>query len=695
MEMIKYFSNILKGTVLAIIPLIFAFGTVFADASYDINPSSGSLIQGCNYSFDIREYVSSGLSSNAGDIIITYNPSEIEILDSLPSLPGTQIQPGTVYEAYAGNIVNSSTGVIRLTGFSTSSQFTGNGLFARIAFRSQPTATSASFTISFTSFGNTYDSNIADTITSDDLLTSVTNATFTFGSGSCTADTTAPTIQFIYPTNYQVGVPENALITVRVSDAGSGVDLNNTDITINGVVYNASTPGVTVTGTPASYTFTIDPVDPIPQSYASSVLVRAEDITGNFRQSSIVFNVPPLPTPTPVIIEVCPEDTPTVTPSVLPTPTEIPDTQSPKIIHIEPIANGTHLPTAPIKIEISDDTSGVDINSVKLILNGEVYTTDMKENVTYSGNSNKYAITLIPKSPLPSNNYSTLTVTAQDIEGNGVSSSIVFNQGLIAPNIVPACIVTPTDNNSSFFKCLSGAISDINVIVRLEAPIRTGNLFTDMINGIKFAFNQLIKTIFSFGRIFPCFIRAILSNDNTWIYAILLVLVLVGWLISRINSFTIIGAYLQQIIYAVRKNNTEPLIIFQEGSRTISGIVTGFVNSNGSYKLTALSDSKGIVKGILKTGEYFVKIRSSKWIIKGNNLITIDSNRVPKVINLLRVHKGGIGRRIALAELVIAIVGIGITKYLLLTNPTGIDLVFMLLFTILFFDSIIRIRQRY
>lgn len=263
-----------------------------SDGLFYLSPSTGSFIQACESRVHI--YVDTGSNiSTAANVIVSFDPSQIEIIDSDPTLAGTQISSGNAYDLYADNIVDTAAGRIRLTGIVYDEGFSGIGRFGTIVFRSQPEATSADLSIVFTGVGDTLDSNIADKATSDDVLGSVGNGTYSFVEGDCIEDTTPPTIEPISPQNYEEDVSPYSNVIVKICDDQSGVDIGSVVININGGVYtsvDANYFSYQLSG--ACYTVTIDPRDPFPANSAVYVVIEAYDFSANFATESIVFNRP-------------------------------------------------------------------------------------------------------------------------------------------------------------------------------------------------------------------------------------------------------------------------------------------------------------------------------------------------------------------------------------------------------------------
>lgn len=434
--------------------IIFLFFSIHPStnaASFKLNPSTGAYGQGCNASVDII-LDTEGSTTNAADIIIDYDPAKVDIVDSDGGTAGVQISPGTIFTDYFGNTVDTSTGVIRLTGASFSSVFNSSGIFASIQFRPKTNTGTAYFTIRFTGANpyNTLDSNIANSSTSNDLLSSVVNGAYTLNSTSCVSDTTAPVISFDTPQNGQTGIPADANIVVTITDESSGVSISTVEIIINGVTYKSGQTGVVVTGNASAYTFTVTPTTLLRANDTNTVLVNATDFAGNWKQASITFNAPgttPTVTPTTTITPTPSGPTPTVNPycpaaptcPVCPTvpqttpacpnltPTPIPnivdDKKSPFIEFIKPQSKDVIDYTPTILLKVSDYDSGIDLNSLKITLNDQIYNIN-STGLTYKGDLHSYDLTLKISDPLPDSSEYALTVFIADQNKNGLSQTI-------------------------------------------------------------------------------------------------------------------------------------------------------------------------------------------------------------------------------------------------------------------------------
>ena len=291
-----------------------------------------------------------------------------------------------------------------------------------------------------------------------------------------------PTITFITPVNGQTGVPSDADIVVEISNSTYGVDINSVEIIINGVTYTAASPRVSITGDILDYTFTVTPYDPLFTSQANTVLVKAANLNGNSTQDSIVFNVPvitptptptptgtitPTPTPTPTTTSsptntptptssatATSTPTPTVTPRITPRPTSIycptcpvclntptstpisptitptpfistPDIVSPIITFIKPAAKGFLKINDDFVFQVSDTDSGVNKDTIKVTINKQVFTL-ANTQLTVTGNSQSFRLTLKNNFKFLPNTEYKISVSAFDLDQNGISKSIFF-----------------------------------------------------------------------------------------------------------------------------------------------------------------------------------------------------------------------------------------------------------------------------
>jgi hypothetical protein len=396
-------------TVLAfVLPLFFGVST--SAATFDLTPSTDTFEIGCTTELVIS-IDATGESSNAAEIIINYDPTDIDIIDSDSTKSGTQIQTGNAYSTYFYNDVDEGTGEIRLAGASYSDYLTSQRVFGIIEFEGLPGAGSTTFTIDFDGAGSTFtfDSNIADSSTNLDLLTGVTNGTYSFIVGPCGIDTVSPSIFFNSPTNGQSGFPANGNIVIRVTDDSSGVDLNEVQFVVNGISFTPSSPEVSYVGTSFDYTFTINPSFSLNTDEPNSIVVIAQDQAGNEATSQNIFNIPTSEGGDTVVT--VPEDN---------TP--------PTVLFTNPKNLDVNVPEdSQIEVDIIDDLSDINQDSVKIYINDDEYVISDPEVTIIENTSKDISLVVTPRDLIDQDTYTVIRVVGEDIDGNKFDRQIIIN----------------------------------------------------------------------------------------------------------------------------------------------------------------------------------------------------------------------------------------------------------------------------
>lgn len=152
--------------------------------------TSGKIGNECVSYFPVK-INSEGANTNSADIKINFDPTKAQLHDFDSNKPGIQVQNGNVYVELPYNISDNTLGEIKVTGYRLNS-FNGDNVFFYVYFKPLQFNTPIDFEIELTDVGNTYDSNIAETSTSVDLLTSVENRSFTLYNNECEEDQPLP-----------------------------------------------------------------------------------------------------------------------------------------------------------------------------------------------------------------------------------------------------------------------------------------------------------------------------------------------------------------------------------------------------------------------------------------------------------------------------------------------------------------------
>jgi len=274
-----------------LIILLFLFAGPLASktnaASFDFNPNNKAISHNCDEDIEVR-INTQGEYSNAADLEIRYDPNKVAIIDSFPAYPGVQVALGDAYKSYVYNEVDTTQGIIRVAAGSVFTKFNGDKTFIKIKFKSINNSPSVDFTINFTGVGNTLDSNIAQTNTSLDLLTSVTNGHYTFQNTLCNKDITPPVILIIKPE--ELIVNGKLEFELEFTDDWSGVDIDSFVIIINGISYNPSSLIFNYTGNKSKYIVSLDPNIFIENASPINITFMVNDLAGNVGIKTITIN---------------------------------------------------------------------------------------------------------------------------------------------------------------------------------------------------------------------------------------------------------------------------------------------------------------------------------------------------------------------------------------------------------------------
>jgi len=402
MEFVKFFKKSVFSFILVILFGITLSVPTYA-ASFNMNPASKTFERGCKRSVDVMMNVS-GEFTNAAEVEIEYDPTKIDIVDSIDNQDGTQIKEGSAFQVYNFNSVDETNGIIKLAGFSFVPVNT-NVKFGTIEFISLNAADTTGFNIRFDGEGETKDSNIASSVNNTDLLDSVTNGTYAFIPGPCQSDNQEPNVIFTNPTNNRESVELNTNINFRITDNQSGTNLSTLEFDLNGSTFLASSAEVDFDGDDLDYDFTLDPPVDLPEDRASTFTVSGEDNAGNAFEEQIIFNL---------------------SASNFQPPTDPEDLEAPTVIFKEPQNLDTNQILDRVELSILDEQSGVNEESVEVIINGSLFTLD-DEGVSLEGDVNDLDVTVDVNRIIDPNAVSYVNAKGTDNAGNEFDEQIIFN----------------------------------------------------------------------------------------------------------------------------------------------------------------------------------------------------------------------------------------------------------------------------
>lgn len=382
-----------------IIKTIFGFALIllttqsaYAARMY-LSPASDAFKEGCGNTVNIM-VDTEGADSNAADAVLSYDPNQIEV---------TALSNGSIYQTYLGHSYTG--GAIRLSAFSVMSSFNGNGKFASFVFKGKAGVTDANINFSFVP-GSTTDSNVAD-LSSNDILSSVGNGSYTFSAGPCFPDSQPPQVVSTSPSAGETGVALDSDVIVRITDNQAGVNLDTVVVRVDGVDYTRSGGNAfQVSGSALDYTLTVNPLTDFTEGQQVDVRVEAADADSNVMSPyNFYFNKP------------------------------VVDTRGPYVQNMSPANNATGIPLdTNISFNILDDDPGVDIDTVQVTVEGTSYT---KDRFSFTGDPANYAVTVDPATDLPADKRISVRVQASDLDGHAMTYTSGFNEA--PPPPPPTC----------------------------------------------------------------------------------------------------------------------------------------------------------------------------------------------------------------------------------------------------------------
>jgi len=250
-------STIMKKVTFRALSLIAALAfmapTALA-ARYSLTDNS-NLVQGCSGTIEIK-VDTQGANVMAGDTTLSTNLAQAAI---------NQLTIGTPLPMQVFNRVEN--GTLKLSGarLPLSGTFNGVGTFGYINFTPAISTNSVSFNFAqdLNIDNNLVDENI------NNVLTEAVSKTYTVrdrynkevdGTGFCTPDTTAPTVQFISPLSGSGNNPVNTNVVFAITDDRAGVNISSLSFTIGSTAYNSNFSEVTVQNDQGLYRVETNPV---------------------------------------------------------------------------------------------------------------------------------------------------------------------------------------------------------------------------------------------------------------------------------------------------------------------------------------------------------------------------------------------------------------------------------------------------
>lgn len=263
------------------------------------------------------------------------------------------------------------------------------------------TGTSADYTITINPSSD-FDQNkvVSFTIDASDLhspANAMSTATYSF----TTTDSTAPTISNFSPSQGATGVSPDANVSFTITDAGAGVSLANTSVTVDGTAYTSASPYFSYTSVSSGYTITINPPSNFTGGETISVSISTQDqaTTPNTASASYSFTI----------------ENGCSTCSV--------DTEDPARFTTSATLDET------ISFHVKDTGAGIDSDTINVTLvgTGSAFTTNplvltgASALTSITGTSADYTFTITLPAAIQENYTYSILIQANDVDGRAMS----------------------------------------------------------------------------------------------------------------------------------------------------------------------------------------------------------------------------------------------------------------------------------
>lgn len=230
------------------------------------------------------------------------------------------------------------------------------------------------------------------------------NVMTTYAYSFTTVDSQGPQLSGYSPAQSAANIAADTNISFTVTDNGAGIDIDNTTVTIEGTAYTSASPQFSYTGTPASYTVTVNPASNFSGGQTVDVSIGTRDLaspTPNTATVSYSFT----------IANTC------TTCSV--------GSENPARFVTDAVLDDT------ISFHIRDTGAGIDQNTIRIVLIGTgaafptnpLILTGSSPLVSISGTSADYTVTVTLAASLEVNVPYGITIDASDINGLDMSTT--------------------------------------------------------------------------------------------------------------------------------------------------------------------------------------------------------------------------------------------------------------------------------
>jgi len=392
-----------------------------------------------------------GHNTGGADLVIDYDNTLVEIVQSNCSTAATSIYTGSQYNNYTNNIVSATQ--IKLGSYNNpGNSYNGTGTFAYFYFTVLSDSGNYDWDYDFTP-GVTTDCNLAEYGTGNDILEQADDYTV-----SLLADADTPTVSDRDPDDGAVDVAANDNIEFRLNDGDAGVDISTLEVSVSGA--NWGTVNYTEVSAGVSYnchTTNANRVD-----YCDVVINPAN----NFYYTEVMtvdITISDLGVPT---VHTLSNHTYTFTVED--------DNDAPSVYNRNPNNGQSGVSTVTnVNFNVRDlavpggyPGTGVDISTLSVTISAPAWGTfvydsaDLEMTVTVLGNNDygnvyDYNISINPTTDFPENTLVSVSITVDDYGLPTINTLNTSYSFTTADTVAPECSLYTPERNS-----VSMAISD-------------------------------------------------------------------------------------------------------------------------------------------------------------------------------------------------------------------------------------------
>lgn len=215
------------------------------------------------------------------------------------------------------------------------------------------------------------------------------------------------------------------------------------------------------------------------------------------------------------------------------------------------------------------------------------------------GDSGSYIVTVMPTTPFPEDEPSSISVQISDFAGNTRTHTISFNLG---QTITPTCPAENTqDTNGIWTPCTQAIVKNLS-------ERKDSALFSILYNG------------------------AAVSLVDTLSMAILGILAALMAILGLASLRTLLRYLWAQLT----KGSSDVILTVTTGNEGVDGVEMALFTAQGEKVLQSFTLNKGELKGKLRKGTYLAKVVQANYVISGSSSHITSYDGSPANLSIIR-----------------------------------------------------------